>query len=57
MISAVAKRGLMRFMFYSGTLNADQFIAFLRRLGRDVGQKTAGHSLCSLDVRYFYGNW
>jgi transposase len=29
----------MRFMFYEGTLNADRFIAFLRRLAKDAGQK------------------
>jgi transposase len=39
MISAVSNRGLMRFMFYEGALNADRFIAFLRRLGKDAGQK------------------
>ena len=38
MISAVSNRGLMRFMLYEGALNADQFIAFLRRLSRDAGQ-------------------
>jgi transposase len=39
MISAVSNRGLMRFMFYEGALNADRFITFLRRLGTDAGQK------------------
>ena len=39
MISAVSNRGLMRFMFYEGALNADRFIAFLRRLCTDAGQK------------------
>jgi transposase len=39
MISAVSNRGLMRFMFYTGALNADRFIAFLRRLTKDAGQK------------------
>ena len=39
MISAVSNRGLMRFMLYDTALNADRFIAFLRRLGRDAGQK------------------
>ena len=39
MISAVSNRGLMRFMFYEGALNADRFIAFLRRLAKDAGQK------------------
>ena len=39
MISAVSNRGLMRFMFYDGALNADRFIAFLRRLCTDAGQK------------------
>ena len=39
MISAVSNRGLLRFMLYQGALNADRFIAFLRRLGRDAGQK------------------
>ena len=32
MIAAVSNRGLMRFMLYEGALNADGFIAFLRRL-------------------------
>ena len=39
MISAVSNRGLMRFMLYDGALNAARFIAFLRRLGQDAGQK------------------
>ncbi len=39
MISAVSNRGLMRFMLYEGALNADGFIAFLRRLIKDAGQK------------------
>ena len=39
MISAVSNRGLMRFMFDAGALNADRFIAFLRRLTKDAGQK------------------
>jgi len=26
-------------MFYEGALNADRFIAFLRRLAKDAGQK------------------
>ena len=39
MISAVSNRGLMRFMLYEGALNADGFIAFLRRLIQDAGQK------------------
>jgi transposase len=39
MISAVSNRGLMRFMFYEGALDADRFIAFLRRLSKDAGQK------------------
>jgi transposase len=39
MISAVSNRGLMRFMLYEGALNADRFIAFLRRLAKDAGQK------------------
>jgi hypothetical protein len=39
MISAVSNRGLMRFMLYEGALNADLFIAFLRRLVKDAGQK------------------
>jgi len=29
----------MRFMLYEGALNADRFIAFLRRLTKDAGQK------------------
>jgi transposase len=29
----------MRFMLYEGALNADQFIAFLRRLTKDAGRK------------------
>jgi len=39
MISAVSNRGLMRFMLYEGALNAGLFIAFLRRLIKDTGQK------------------
>lgn len=39
MISAVSNRGLMRFMLYEGALNADRFIAFLRRLIKDAGRK------------------
>ena len=39
MISAVSNRGLMRFMLYAGALNVDRFIAFLRRLVKDAGQK------------------
>jgi len=39
MISAVSNRGLMRFMLYEGALNADGFIAFLRRLTKDAGRK------------------
>jgi hypothetical protein len=39
MISAVSNRGLVRFMLYDGALNADRFIAFLRQLGKDAGQK------------------
>jgi transposase len=39
MIAAVSNRGLMRFMLYEGALNADRFIAFLRRLTKDAGRK------------------
>jgi transposase len=39
LISAVSNRGLMRFMLYQGALNADRFIAFLRRLIKDAKQK------------------
>ena len=39
MVAAVSNRGLMRFMLYEGALNADLFLAFLRRLIRDAGQK------------------
>jgi hypothetical protein len=39
MISAVSNRGLMRFMLDEGALNADRFIAFLRRLIKDAGRK------------------
>jgi transposase len=39
MISAVSNRGQMRFMFYDGGLNADRFIAFLRRLIKDATRK------------------
>lgn len=35
MISAVSNRGLMRFMFHAGALNANRCIAFLRRLGKE----------------------
>jgi transposase len=39
MISTVSNRGLMRFMLYEGALNADGFIAFLRRVSKDAGRK------------------
>jgi transposase len=39
LISAVSNRGLMRFMFYDGALDAERFIAFLRRLIKDAKQK------------------
>ena len=39
MISAVSNRGLMRFMLYEGALNVERFLAFLRRLAKDAGQK------------------
>jgi transposase len=39
MIAAVSNRGLMRFMLYEGALNADGFIAFLRRLTEDAGRR------------------
>jgi transposase len=39
LIAAVSNRGLMRFMLYEGALNADLFLAFLRRLIRDAGRK------------------
>jgi transposase len=39
MIAAVSNRGLMRFMLYEGALDVDRFIAFLRRLTKDVGRK------------------
>jgi transposase len=39
MIAAVSNRGLMRFMLYEGALNVDRFLAFLRRLIKDAGQK------------------
>jgi transposase len=39
MIAAVSNRGLMRFMLHEGALNADLFLAFLRRLVRDAGRK------------------
>src|SRR5690349_9367083 len=39
MIAAVSNRGLMRFMFYEKALDADRFIAFLRRLIKDAGRK------------------
>src|SRR5689334_13655610 len=39
MIAAVSNRGLMRFMFYEKALNADLFLAFLRRLTKDAGRK------------------
>src|SRR5918911_1524940 len=39
MIAAVSNRGLVRFMLYEGALNADHFIAFLRRLTKDAGQR------------------
>jgi transposase len=39
LIAAVSNRGLMRFMLYERALNADRFIAFLRRLTKDAGRK------------------
>src|SRR5918911_572586 len=39
MIAAVSSRGLMRSMLYEGALNADLFLAFLRRLVRDAGRE------------------
>ncbi|HET7659576.1 MAG TPA: IS630 family transposase [Oryzihumus sp.] len=39
MIAAVSNRGLMRFMLYEKALDADRFIAFLRRLIKDAGRK------------------
>jgi transposase len=39
MISAVSNRGLMRFMLCDGALNANRFLAFLRRLIKDAGRK------------------
>jgi transposase len=39
LIAAVSNRGLMRFMLYEGALNADGFVAFLRRLTKDAGRK------------------
>jgi transposase len=39
MIAAVSNRGQVRFMPYEGALDADRFIAFLRRLVRDAGRK------------------
>jgi transposase len=39
LISAVSNRGLMRFMFYDGALNAEHFLVFLRRLTKDAEQK------------------
>jgi transposase len=39
MISAVSNRGLLRFMLHEGALNADGFLAFLRRLIKDAGRR------------------
>jgi transposase len=39
MIATVSNRGLMRFMLYEGALNVERFLAFLRRLIKDAGQK------------------
>src|ERR671929_657573 len=39
MIAAVSNRGLMRFRLDEGALNAERFIAFLRRLVRNAGRK------------------
>src|SRR5918912_2121759 len=38
-IAAVSNRGLMRFMLYEKALDADRFLAFLRRLTKDAGRK------------------
>jgi transposase len=39
MISAISNRGLLRFMLYDGALDADRFVAFLRRLIKDAWQR------------------
>src|SRR5918911_749361 len=39
MIAAVSNRGLMRFMLHEKALDADRFLAFLRRLIKDAGRK------------------
>src|ERR671929_2023828 len=39
MIAALSNRGLMRFMLHEGALNADLFLAFLRRPGRGARRK------------------
>ena len=38
-ISAVSNRGLLRSMLHEGALDAERFIAFLRRLTKDAGRK------------------
>jgi transposase len=40
-LSSVTNRGKLRFMGLEGALNADRFIEFLRRLVREVRQKTS----------------
>lgn len=39
LIAAVSNRGLLRFMLHEGALNVERFLAFLRRLVKDAGQK------------------
>lgn len=39
MISTITNQGKVRFMFYDGTMNADRFIKFLKRLIKDAKRK------------------
>jgi hypothetical protein len=41
MTAAGSNRGLMRFMLYEGALNVERFLAFLRWLVKDTGQKVS----------------
>ena len=39
MLSAVSKRGKLRFVLYKNSMNSDKLIDFMRRLSRDIKKK------------------
>src|SRR3954465_11287283 len=49
MISAISAQGALRFAVFPGTLTAAGFIAFLRRLLHDAGQRGSGPVFCIVD--------